>query len=72
MEKEHRECKKCKTIFSYTPDQIRWDEHGYGYSTKLVACPECGCMNVIKYEVDSGMDINNDERFYKYSFNMTK
>ena len=61
-----KKCKKCKSKFSYTPEDTYWDENGYGYSTKLVKCPDCGCINVIKYDEDSGLDLNSDLRFYEY------
>jgi hypothetical protein len=64
VEREHKECKKCKTIFSYSPEDIWWDESGTGYSTKLCKCPECGCINVIQYNEDRSLDINNDRRFF--------
>ena len=67
MEKEHKECKKCKTIFSYTPDETFWDESGMGYSTKLIRCSECGCINVINHVEDYGFDVNNNKRFYEYN-----
>lgn len=59
-------CKKCKTIFNFDLDDAYWDEKGYGYSTKLVRCKNCGCPNVIKHITDQNLDINNDPRFYKY------
>ena len=43
-----------------------WDESGYGYSTKLVKCPECGQINIIGYVEDDGFDVNYDLRFYEY------
>ena len=61
---EHKECKKCKTIFSYSPEDVWWDENGTGYSTKLTKCPECGCINIIQYNEDYGLDVNNDRRFF--------
>lgn len=61
---QDKECKKCKTTFSYKPEDTWWDEKGYGYSTKLCRCPECGCINVIKHDQDVGLDINSDSRYY--------
>lgn len=62
------ECKKCKESFIYESDDIFWDEHGFGYSTKLVKCKHCGCINVIKHVEDYGFIIMNvDERLYDYS-----
>ena len=64
---ERKECKKCKKIFSYTPEDTWWDEHGYGYSTKLCRCTECGCVNIINYSDHVGFDVNRDLRFYTYN-----
>ena len=64
MEREHKECKKCKTLFSYSPEDVWWDDHGTGYSTKLVRCSECGCINVIQHNEDYGLDVNSDKRFF--------
>lgn len=66
MGKEHNICKKCKKIFSYSPEDTWFDEHGSGYSTKLCRCSECGCINVIKHVEDFGNDVNRDLRFYEY------
>jgi len=60
-------CKSCDSYFVFTPDKIKWDEQGYGYSTKLVICPECGCVNVIKYIEDNGLNVNFDDRYYDYN-----
>lgn len=64
--KQYKECKKCKSIFSYMPEDTWWDEKGSGYSTKLVSCLHCGCINVIKHNEDYGTDVNRDLRFYEY------
>ena len=61
----YEECKKCRTIYSYTQEDTWWDERGYGYSTKLCKCPECGNINVVSHNEDFGLDVNNDARFYK-------
>ena len=66
MEKEHKVCKKCKSIFSYAPEDTWWDESGSGYSTKLCRCTECGCINVINHIEDSGIDVNKNLKFYEY------
>ena len=62
MTKSHK-CKKCGQSFEYTQDQIYFDEHGLGYSTKLVKCSECGCPNVLHYYMDT-IDINRDKRYF--------
>jgi RNase P subunit RPR2 len=59
-------CKSCNSYFVFNPDDAKWDEQGYGYSTKLVKCKECGRINVIKYIEDNGLNVNNDMRFYNY------
>lgn len=64
--KYNKKCKKCESDFSYTSDDVFWDEKGTWYSTKLVKCTECGCINVVKYYDDYGFDVNNDSRFYDY------
>lgn len=57
-------CKKCGKSFIFKPDDIWWDEKGFGYSTKLTKCKKCGCINVVKHIEDYSLDVNNDERFY--------
>lgn len=62
------DCKKCKESFKFEPDECWWDEHGFGYSTKLVKCKHCGCINVIKHIEDYGFSVMNyDSRLYDYS-----
>lgn len=58
-------CKKCQTDFMFKPDECWFDEHGYGYSTKLTTCKNCGCINVVKYTEDYGFSkMNYDSRLY--------
>jgi len=57
-------CEKCHDNFVYFPDETSWDENA-GYSTKLVKCPSCGCVNVIKYINDFGLNVNKDIRYYE-------
>lgn len=64
--KSSKQCKKCKSKFYYTVDDLYWDEHGYGYSTRLVKCTNCGCANVSKYKEDYSLNVNDDLRFYEY------
>lgn len=61
-----KQCNKCKSSFSFTSNDVFWDDHGTGYSTKLCKCTKCGCVNVVEYSLDYGMDVNRDKRFYKY------
>lgn len=58
-------CKKCGSSFVFKPDECFWDENGCGYSTKLVHCVECGCVNVVEYIEDYGFSkTNTDRRLY--------
>lgn len=59
-------CRKCEQIFHYQTTDCFWDDQGYGYSTKLVRCPECGQIQILEHVEDISLDINNDERFYTY------
>ncbi len=67
VEKErHKKCIKCKEDISYKNSETFWDENGFGYSTKLIKCKNCNCINVIKHIQDKSMELNNDKRYYKY------
>ena len=58
-------CAKCGSHFIFKPDEVFWDDHGYGYSTKLCKCKECGCINVVKHVEDYGFSkMNTDRRLY--------
>lgn len=46
--------------------KIKYDENGYGYSTEIAICPECGHIEVVKFIEDYCLDVNNDLRFYEY------
>lgn len=59
-------CKACGAYFQYYDEDVRWDEKGYGYSTKYVKCSNCGRFHIIKFYEDPGLDVNNDPRFYTY------
>lgn len=63
---QHRcTCKKCGKLFIYEPDDVWWDEKGYGYSTKLVQHKDCGCINVVEHVEDYGFSrLNTDVRLY--------
>ncbi len=58
-------CRKCKIPFEYSNKDAFWDENGSGYSTKLAICPICGHVNILKYEEDLALNVNNDERYYR-------
>lgn len=62
--KHDKKCKKCNSKFTYTDNQSWWDYSGFT-NTKLVKCPDCGCVQPVKYD-ERGLDVNNDSRFYEY------
>ena len=65
MQEEHNiYCIKCRTKHIIKPEQTFWDEHGYGYSTKLCKCPTCNNIIILEYYEDHGLDINKDTRWY--------
>lgn len=66
MKSNNLDCKKCKSNFIYHQQEVFFDDKGFGYSTKLVKCPECGCINVIQYIEDRAIKLNNDSRYYDY------
>ena len=55
-------CKKCHSLFK--PDKYEWCEQGM-YSEKITKCPECGCINVVKYQDGFNQNPNFDERYYR-------
>lgn len=59
-------CSQCGEI-KVQPESIYFDEHGYGYSTRITKCPHCGKIIILEYIQDYGLDVNNDERFYLYN-----
>ena len=66
-------CTKCKEDFVFLPDEIFWDEHGFGYSTKLVHCPYCQQINILKYYEDRAMNkLNNNDWEYETAFSNRK
>lgn len=57
------ECKYCESkIDKSSKPKIWWDESGTE-SVKLIKCPFCGKIQVIKYE--PCCNLNYDERYYK-------
>ena len=65
VSKNRCECAKCHTDFVFKPDECWWDEKGYGYSTKLCKCKNCGTINVVKHSEDYGFSrMNYDRRLY--------
>lgn len=66
MEGRKLVCPKCGEEFELDPASVYFDDHGYGYSTKLVNCTHCLTPNVLRYYNDVNLDINNDIRYYNY------
>ena len=59
-------CSSCCKTNTYDNSEVFYDDHGYGYSTKLVKCKSCGRINIVRYYQDRAMKLNNDSRFYDY------
>ena len=57
-------CKSCDSTFKYQPEDMWFDNRGFGYSTRLTRCPFCNKIVVLEYMEDYGLDVNNDKRFY--------
>ena len=57
-------CKKCHTNFIFKPDECSWFEQGM-YSEKVTKCPECGCINVVKYVDGFNQNPNWNKRYFK-------
>lgn len=61
MEGKKLKCSNCNSVCGQ--ENIFFDHRGYGYSAKLLKCPECGKITILKYYIDN-IDINNDQRYY--------
>lgn len=57
------ECKKCHTHYIFKPDEAKWIEYGT-YSVKVATCPDCGCVNVVKYQDGFNQNPNLDRRYF--------
>lgn len=63
-EKEIKLCKNCFQTFQYEESDTYWDEKSLWGSLKLVKCPICGTMNIVKEEEDLGKYVNEDPRYF--------
>ena len=63
---QERKCNKCGQDFEFTNEDCWWQEYS-SYSLKLVKCPHCGCVNVIREIEDRSLNLNFDSRYYDYS-----
>lgn len=57
-------CIKCNSAFDYTENNTRWYERST-YSEKVVECPCCKSINVIKYIDAAGLYTNTDQRYFE-------
>lgn len=48
----NKTCNRCGKHFSYDSSDLKWDESGYGYSTRYVKCPHCDQIHVLYYVED--------------------
>lgn len=61
------ECLKCGKELEIKDLVEQWNEKGSWYSTKINLCPYCGStVKILKYSNEIILDINNDQRYYKY------
>lgn len=61
--KHNKDCIKCKHNFVWFPEQAWWDYSGTS-DTKLVRCPECGCIQSVQYKEQ--INPNYDRRAYGF------
>ena len=59
-----KKCIQCGRIHNYTKEELRIDYSGLGYTAKLGTCPFCEQINIIRYDEDENLDVNNDKRYY--------
>lgn len=45
------DCPSCKKAFYYEQSETFWDDHYSNCSAKLIKCPECGKVIVVRYEM---------------------
>lgn len=62
--KQSAVCESCGG-FKVQPENVWFDEHGYGYATKLTKCPYCNRIIVLKHIEDVGFSkLNTDARYF--------
>ena len=57
-----RKCKHCKNTFSYEDIDTKWNYAGCS-DTKIVECPLCNNVNIIRYW-DCTINPNTDNRYF--------
>ena len=60
MEREYVKCSRCEAEFTSDNFEIIFDENGYGYSTKLKKCKQCGQVHIVKYYFDNWLNSINE------------
>ena len=66
LEVKHKSaiCKNCGG-FKIQPENVWFDEKGFGYSTRLTKCPHCGKIIILEHIEDYGFSkLNTDRRLY--------
>ena len=64
QDKNGATCNSCGG-FKIQPENVWFDEKGFGYSTKLTRCPHCGKIVILKHIEDYGFSkMNIDRRLY--------
>lgn len=61
--KSNCRCVKCKANFVFKADECKFYEFGT-YSDKTIVCPECGCINSVKYIDGFNQNPNWDKRYF--------
>ena len=60
-----RLCTKCNTVYSYSENDIEWQEFGT-FSMKIIRCEKCGAVSILQTVEDKNIYVNTDSRFYNY------
>ena len=58
---------RCNTCggFKVQPENVKYDEKGMGYTTRLTHCPYCGKLIILGYIEDPGFSrLNSDRRYF--------
>ena len=58
-----RKCKYCDNSFSYATIDCKWDYKG-SIDTKIITCPLCNRVNIIRYWDSKIQNPNTDNRYF--------
>lgn len=65
-----RQCCRCQIYFKFTRDDTFFNEEGTGYSARLIKCPKCGHIHIVRFIEDYAMQMLGDDgldyRYYEY------